>query len=80
MADSHMTALVVSKLKAHLGPRVASMSIDMFARKVGVPRDQLTATHLPGLLADLRPMLNVMIGKGPAEAVVSEIERMTPEM
>jgi hypothetical protein len=80
MADSRLTALVVAKLAAHLGPRVASMSIDMFAKKVGVPREQLTAAHLPGLLTELRPMLNVMIGKGPAEAVVAEIQRMTPEM
>lgn len=53
------------------------MAVRSFAKKAGVAgQDQLTAAHLPGLIADIRPMLNVMIGKGPSESVVADIERL----
>jgi hypothetical protein len=69
---------VIAKLSVHLGPNVARMALKSFARKVGVQgHDQLTAAHLPRLIEDIRPMLNVMIGKGPSESVVAEIERVT---
>jgi hypothetical protein len=64
---------VIAKLSVHLGPHVAKMTVRSFAKKVGA--EQLTAAHVPGLIEDIRPMLNVMIGKGPSESVVADIER-----
>ena len=65
---------VIAKLSVHLGPHVAKMTVRSFAKKVGA--EQLTAAHVPGLIEDIRPMLNVMIGKGPSESVVADIERV----
>ena len=62
---------IISQLSVHLGPNVARMAIKSFARKQGV--EQITPAHLPALVEDIRPMLNVMIGRAPAEAVLSEI-------
>lgn len=68
--------LVISKLAVHLGPHAARIALKSFARKAGVGgHEQLTAVHLPGLLAEIRPMLNVMIGKGPSDAIVADIEK-----
>jgi hypothetical protein len=68
---------VIAKLSVHLGPHVAKMAVRSFAKKAGIAgQEQLTAAHLPGLIADIRPMLNVMIGKGPSESVVADIERL----
>ena len=65
---------VVAKLSTHLGPHVAKMTLKSFARKIGV--EQLTPAHLPRLIEEIRPMLNVMIGRGPSEAVVAELARV----
>lgn len=79
MAETLIADAVVAKLSVHLGPHVAKMAIRSFAKKVGVPgQDRLTVDHLPALIDEIRPMLNVMIGKGPAQAVVAEIERSAP--
>lgn len=67
---------VISKLSVHLGPHVARMTVKSFAKKVG-GQEQLTADHLPRLLEEIRPMLNVMIGKGAGDSVVADIERAT---
>lgn len=67
---------VIAKLSGHLGPHVAKMAVRSFAKKAGVDSyEQLTAAHLPRLIEDIRPMLNVMIGKGASESVVADIER-----
>ena len=73
MADVKLGDAVIAKLAVHLGPNVARMSVDRFMKKKGLP--QLTAADLPALIAELKPMLNVMIGKGPSDSVVAEIER-----
>lgn len=68
--------VVIAKLSVHLGPHVAKMAVRSFAKKAGVnDYGQLTAAHVPRLIEDIRPMLNVMIGKGPSESVVADIER-----
>ena len=64
---------IIDKLSVYLGPHVAKMAIRSFSRKTG--QQNLTAAHLPGLIEEIRPILNVMIGKGPSEAVVADIER-----
>ena len=76
MSDARLAEMVHAKLAVHLGPNVAKMTLDNFLRKSGVKtREALTAAHLPALVAEIRPMLNVMIGRGPTESVLSEIER-----
>lgn len=71
-----LTETVISKLSVHLGPHVARMTVKSFAKKVGA-QEQLTADHLPRLIEEIRPMLNVMIGKGASDSVVADIERAT---
>ncbi len=68
--------VVIAKLSVHLGPHVAKMAVRSFAKKAGVDGyEHLTAAHVPRLIEDIRPMLNVMIGKGPSASVVADIER-----
>jgi len=68
---------IIQTLSLHLGPHVANMAVKAFGRKVGVPTpDQLTIAHVPGLIEEIRPMLNVMIGTGPSQSVVADIERV----
>jgi hypothetical protein len=52
------------------------MAIKSFAKKIGVSGPEaLTAAHLPALVDEIHPMLNIMIGKGPADAVAADISR-----
>jgi hypothetical protein len=70
---------VIAKLSTHLGPHVARMALKSFAQKAGIQdQAQLTAAHLPGLVEEIRPMLNVMIGRGPGEALAADIARLVP--
>ena len=76
MPEPAIADAIIAKLSIHLGPHVARMALKSFAKKVDLPGERLTAAHVPGLIQDIRPMLNVMIGKGPSEAVVADIERV----
>ena len=68
--------IVIGKLSVHIGPNVARMAIRTFAKKAGAPSaEALTAADLPGLIQEMRPILNVMIGKMPADAVLTDITR-----
>lgn len=75
MPDARLADMIHAKLAVHLGPNVAKMTVDNFLRKGGIGREALTTAHLPALIAEIRPMLNVMIGRGPTESVLAEIER-----
>ncbi len=76
MPDRNIADVIIGKLSVHLGPNVARMAIQGFAKKAGVRSPEgLTVEHVPAIIEELHPMLNVMIGKGPAEAVVAEIAR-----
>ena len=75
--DEPIADAVVARLAVHLGPHVAKMTVRSFAKKAGIDgQEKLTRAHLPKLIAEIRPMLNVMIGKGPGESVVADIERL----
>lgn len=67
---------VTGKLAVHLGPNVARMAVKTFAQKaVNRKPEELTHGDLPQLIEAMRPMLTVMIGKDPGEAVLKEISR-----
>ena len=68
--------VVTRKLSVHLGPNVARMAVKTFAQKaVSRKPEELTPAEVPQLIEALRPMLVVMIGKSPSEAVLAEIAR-----
>ncbi|MGZ5445733.1 MAG: hypothetical protein ACXW5U_32440 [Thermoanaerobaculia bacterium] len=68
--------IVAQTLSVHLGPNVARMAVKAFAQKaVARKPEELTSAELPALVEAMRPMLVVMIGKNPSEAVLGEIER-----
>jgi len=76
-AHASMSHAIIETLSVHLGRHVAAMAVKAFGKKVGVPTpEQLTIAHVPGLIEEIRPMLNVMIGKGPSQIVVADIERV----
>ena len=67
---------IVVRLSTHIGPNVARMAVRSFAKKAGIPDPaQLAPAHVSALMDDLRPMLHVMMGRGPAEALVADILR-----
>lgn len=71
-----VSEVVTRKLSVHLGPNVARMAVKAFAQKaVARTPEELTAAEVPQLVEALRPMLVVMIGKSPSEAVLAEITR-----
>jgi hypothetical protein len=76
MSESAVANAIVAKLAVHLGPHVAKVALRTFAKKIAVADDHLTAADVPGLIREMRPMLNVMIGKGPSEVVVADLERL----
>jgi hypothetical protein len=68
--------VVTRKLSVHLGPNVARMAVKTFAQKaVARKPEELTIAEVPQLIEAMRPMLVVMIGKSPSEAVLAEIAR-----
>jgi len=75
MSDVVVGDLVAQKLSVHLGPNVARMAVKTFAGKIGASSAEITMANLPQLIDALRPMLVVMIGKEPSEAVLGEIAR-----
>lgn len=77
MPDPTLGDKVIAKLSLHLGPNVSKMAVRGFAKKAGVAGpEQITAAHLPKLIDEIRPILNVMIGRGPSEAVIGEIAKL----
>ena len=79
MTEPPISEIVLARLSLHLGPNVARMALKSFVKKAGIAGpEQLTSAHLTGLVDEIRPMLNVMIGKGPTDAVVAEIARLAP--
>jgi hypothetical protein len=77
MPEQTIADLIISKLSVPLGPNVARMAIKSFARKngAGAP-EHLTVADVPKLIDEIRPMLNVMIGKAPTEAMIVDISRL----
>ena len=76
MPDATLADAVVGRLSHHLGPNVAKMAIKGFVKKTGLTApEQLTSQHVPALVEEIRPMLNVMIGKAQTEIVLAEIRR-----
>ena len=77
MTDGKKTAAtIVSRLAVHLGPNIARIAITTFSEKaLGVSAEEVKPSEIPTLLEALRPMLNVMLGKEHAEAVIGEIRR-----
>ena len=76
MPDDRLDDALTAKLSIHLGPNVSRMAIKSFAKKAGLSGpEQIAPTHVPALIEELRPMLNVMVGRGPSEAVMTEISR-----
>jgi hypothetical protein len=67
---------IASRLAIHLGPNVARMAVKTFSLKaLSLKPEELTVGDLPSLTAAMRPMLTVMIGREPGEAVLREISR-----
>ena len=76
MPDPHLVDSIAATLAVHLGPNVSRMAIKSFAKKAGLTGpEQIAPAHVPALIEELRPMLNVMVGRGPTEAVMTEISQ-----
>ncbi len=76
MSDPTLSDAIIAQLAVHLGPNVSRIAVRSFAKKAGVAGPEgLTPQHVPALVDEIHPMLNVMIGKGAADAVVAEIAR-----
>jgi hypothetical protein len=77
MAAPTIADSVIAKLAVHLGPNVAKMSLKGFLKKAGIATpDLLTAAQIPALVEEIRPMLNVMIGKEATQIVLAEISAL----
>ena len=77
MSDGHVGETIAAKLAIHLGPNVSRMAIKSFAKKAGLNGpEQITATHIPAFIEEIRPMLKVMMGSGPTEALVTDISHL----
>ena len=76
MPDDHLGEAIAAKLAIHLGPNVSRMAIRSFAKKAGLTGpDEIRSMHVPAFIEEIRPMLNVMVGRGPTEALVTEISQ-----
>jgi hypothetical protein len=77
VTDGEKTAATIaSRLARHLGPNIARIAITTFSQKaLGIPAEEAQPFQIPKLIEALRPMLNVMLGKDHAEAVIGEIRR-----
>ena len=71
-----ISEVLQAKLATHLGPNVARMAVKTFAQKeLSRKPEELTAGDMPQLIAALRPMLVVMIGKDPTQVVIDDLSR-----
>jgi hypothetical protein len=67
---------VVDRLSPFLGPFNAKIAVKNFAkRSLERNPEDLSAEHLPALLEAMRPMLNTLVGRDSAEALLDEIRR-----
>ena len=77
MPERTIADIIIEKLSVPLGPNVAKMAIRSFAKKSGMSGpEKLTVADVPKLIEEIRPMLNVMIGKAPTEAMLADISRL----
>jgi hypothetical protein len=79
MPEQTIAEIIIEKLSVPLGPNVAKMAIKSFAKKSGASGpEKLTIADVPKIVDEIRPMLNVMIGKAPTEAMLTDISRLGP--
>jgi hypothetical protein len=76
VSNASVSDFIASRLAIHLGPNVARMAVKTFAQKaLSLKPEQLTVSDLAKLSEAMKPMLTVMIGREPGEAVLREINR-----
>ena len=79
MPEQTIADIIIEKLSVPLGPNVAKMAIRSFAKKNGASGpEKLTIADVPKIVDEIRPMLNVMIGKAPTDAMLTDITRLGP--
>jgi hypothetical protein len=67
---------IAAHLERFLGPHTARVAVKTFSlRGLGRGPETLVPADIPTLVATLRPMLNTLIGRDRAEAVVEQIKR-----
>lgn len=70
---SHRTPydIIVGRLSGFLGPHTARVAVKTFTdRTLGLEPEALTRAQIPGLLANLVPMLRTLIGRERAEVLI----------
>ena len=78
MSEAFVGTTVAATLAHHLGPNVTRMAMKSFAKKAGLDApEHMTPTHIPALIDEILPMLKVMIGSEPADAVVTQIQAVS---
>jgi hypothetical protein len=65
---------IAERLAESIGPFNARVAVKAFAqRSLGLDPAQLRPEHVPALLEGLRPMLNTLVGRQAANAVLRRI-------
>jgi len=76
MATLAVADRVIDCLAPVLGPFNAKVAVKNFAqRSLNLTPENLAPEHLPTLLEAMRPMLNTLVGRESAEALLGEIRQ-----
>ncbi|WP_242356534.1 MULTISPECIES: hypothetical protein [Anaeromyxobacter] len=67
--------VIATALARWIGPDTARAVVRTFSDRVlGLRPDEIGPADVPRLLESLRPMLRTLLGQGPAEHVLAELE------
>jgi hypothetical protein len=72
--DQPVADRIAERLAEYIGGFNARVAVKLYAqRSLGIAPSQLRREHVPALLEGLRPMLNTLVGRQAAEAVLRRI-------
>lgn len=76
IASTSISEKVAARLTPYIGHFNAQMWIKSVARReLGLAPEQLTASHLSPLVNGLRPFLQALMGRSPADDLLQQIGR-----
>lgn len=76
MPTPSIAETVAGKLAPYLGEFNARIAVRTFSKSAfNITPEELTAAHVPALLAALQPMLNTLAGHAASESLLRQIQR-----
>jgi hypothetical protein len=70
------TEVILDRLTPYLGPHTAKNAVKTFSqRALGLPPENVSLSHVPELLAALKPALTTLLGQAACDHLLESLKR-----